>query len=370
MRYRITHRTAYVYAVPVHESFNQVRLQPVSGQTQTCLAFDLTINPPATVITYRDYYGNAVHDFGVPYLHDHLSIEATSDVITFAAAAEPLAGPRGDEPDTSPRLHALMDDARFADEFAEYLGSSAYVALDPESGDLARSLVAAESEGTAYAFVRRVGAYIRAHYTYQIGVTTVRSTVAEVIAGGSGVCQDFAHLFIALCRHAQLPARYVSGYLGDVTESEASHAWAEAYVPPWGWIGFDPTVGGPCTGRHVQVATGRDYADVAVVRGTYRGGGEAALSVSVRGEVLDGGQTLAGARTEDAGRGKMIQYQTLGAMRQFQKMGAMRGMTQTMGDMTQTLDPLTAMPGQQRGEQEAPRQQPQQQQQPRDTVVQ
>ncbi len=364
MRYRIVHRTAYQYATPVHESFNEVRLQPVSGPTQTCLDFDLAIDPPATVITYRDYYGNAVHDFGVPYLHDHLTVEATSDVITFAAAAEPLAGPRGAEPDTSPRLATLAADNGVADEFAEYLGGSMYVALDAAAGELSHRLVAVGGNDTAYIFARRVGAYIHDRFTYRVGVTTVRSTASELIAGGSGVCQDFAHLFIALCRHAHLPARYVSGYLGDVTESEASHAWAEAYVPPWGWIGFDPTVGGPCTGRHVQVATGRDYADVSVVRGTYRGGAEATLAVSVRGEVLGTGESVATARAGDTGRGKMIQYQTLGAMRQFQRMGAMRGMTQTMGDMTQTLDPLTALPHR-RDEQEVPRQQPQQQQQGR-----
>ena len=95
MRFTLTHRTAYTYASPVHESFNEVRLQPVSDDTQTCLAFDLTIDPPATVITFHDYYGNIVHDFGVPYLHDHLAVEATSDVITFADADVPLAGPRG-----------------------------------------------------------------------------------------------------------------------------------------------------------------------------------------------------------------------------------------------------------------------------------
>ena len=122
MRYRITHRTAYTYPSPAHESFNQVRLQPLSGATQNCVAFELSIDPPATVITYRDYYGNAVHDFGIPYLHDHLTIEATSDVITFAAADEPLAGPRPGEPDRSPRLTELVADPLVGDEWAEFLG--------------------------------------------------------------------------------------------------------------------------------------------------------------------------------------------------------------------------------------------------------
>ena len=368
MRYRIVHRTAYTYSSPVHESFNEVRLQPVSGETQTCLDFDLAIDPPATVIAFRDYYGNAVHDFGVPYLHDHLTIEATSEVVTFAPADRPLTGPRDEEPDRSPPLTGLAADALLADEWAEFLTPSSYVKLEPASGDLARALLAADPAATAYAFLHRAGTYIREHFTYQLGATTVHSTVADLIAGGSGVCQDYAHLLIALCRHAGLPARYASGYLGNVAESAASHAWTEAFVPPYGWIGLDPTLGLPCTGRHVKVAVGRDYADVAVVRGTYRGGGEATLEVAVRTATLDEARELAAAPAPgpDRGRGRLIQYQTLGALAQAQRLGAMT-MTQTMGGMTQTLNGTTRGAAQgmprQHDEPVAPRQQPQQQQQ-------
>lgn len=362
MRFSVTHRTAYTYASPAHESFNEVRLQPVSGKTQTCLDFDLTIDPPATVITFRDYYGNSVHDFGVPYQHDHLTIEATSDVVTFADADVPLSGPRGDEPDASPLLARLADDPLIADEYAEFLGPSAYVALDAASEGLARALLATAPETTTFAFLQRASTYIHDHYTYQLGTTDVHSTVADVIAGGSGVCQDFAHLLLSLCRHAGLPARYVSGYLGDITESGASHAWAEAFVPPYGWVGVDATLGAPCTGRHVKIAVGRDYADVAVVRGTYRGGAEALMTVEVHGAVRDESQglTMTRAAGRDRTRGKLIQYQTVGAMSQLQRLGAM---TQTLGTMTQTLHAEPGyLPGQS-DEPDVPRQQPQQQQQ-------
>jgi transglutaminase-like putative cysteine protease len=360
VRFTLTHRTTYTYASPVHESFNEVRLQPASGDTQTCLAFDLTIDPPATVITFRDYYGNIVHDFGVPYLHDHLAIEATSDVITFADADVPLAGPRSGIPDASAFLARLVEDPLIVDEYAEFLGPSAYVALDSDSGDLARDLLAAAPETTAFAFLQRTATYIREHFTYQLGTTNVHSTVADVIAGGSGVCQDFAHLLLSLCRHAGLPARYVSGYLGDVAQSGASHAWAEAFVPPYGWVGMDATLGTPCTGRHVKIAVGRDYADVAVVRGTYRGGGEATLTVEVHGTVRDGARGLAAAPMpgRDRPKGKLIQYQTVGAMSQLQRLGAM---TQTLGTMTQTMADAASLHGPS-DEPEVPRQQPQQQQ--------
>ena len=364
MRYRIVHRTAYRYGEPVHESFNQVRLRPVTGDSQNCLDFRLTIDPPATVTTFRDYYGNAVHDFGVPYPHDHLCVEATSDVLTFALAGQPLAGPSGMELDRSPLLAALVADLEVADEHAEFLIPSTYVGLDPASEALAGTLLARDSGTTAYGFLVRAGSHIRERFNYRLGATTVHSTVADVIAGGSGVCQDFAHLLISLCRHVGLPARYVSGYLGDVTLSAASHAWAEAWVPPYGWVGFDATAGAPCTGRHVKVAVGRDYADVAVVRGTYRGSGDASLEVTVTSTTLDDARGLAAVRGPigERVRGELIQYQTLGAMKQLQRMGAM---TQSMGSMAQSMrrSSLPAGMPDLLDQPRVPRQQPQQQQQ-------
>lgn len=369
MRFRITHRTAYTYDASAHESFNEVRLRPVSDTAQTCLEFSLMIDPPATVAAFQDYYGNAVHDFGVPYLHDHLSIEATSDVVTFAAIDEPLVGPGAGEPDRSPKLRELVADPVFIDEHAEFLIPSTYVALDPASAELAAALVAAAPEATAYEFLRQAAAYVHDHFKYVIGATTVHSTVAEVLAGGSGVCQDFSHLLISLCRHVGLPARYVSGYLGDVRESAASHAWAEANIPPYGWVGVDPTAGAPCSGRHIKVAVGRDYADVSVVRGTYRGGAAAKLEVSVRSELIDRGRGLrAAAANGRRDRPELIQYQTIGAMKQWQRLGAM---AQSLGTMTQTLVPMRQSFDQGApldmpnlfAEEDAPRQQPQQQQQ-------
>lgn len=363
MRYRITHRTAYTYAAPAHESFNEVKLRPVSNEQQTCLSFDLTIDPPAPVIAFEDYYGNAVHDFGIPYLHDRLTIEATSDVVTMALADQPLAGPAEGDADRSPRLARLAADQEFADEHAEFLTPSQYVALEPASAAVAGELLAANPEVSAYQFLCDAAALVKARLEYRIGATTVHSTVADVLVGNSGVCQDFSHLLISLCRHAGLPARYVSGYLGDVAESEASHAWAEAFVPPYGWLGFDATVGAPCTGRHVKVAAGRDYADVAVVRGTYRGGAASSLEVTVRAQVIGDGQGLAMAWDRPRGRGGLIQYQTLGAMKHFQRLGALTrplsGMTQTMGAMTQSFGAPLEMPDYQ-AEGGGPRQQPQQ----------
>ena len=358
MRYRITHRTSYQYTSPVHESFNEVRLRPRSDEHQTCLDFELSIDPPASVISFIDYYGNAVNNFSVPYQHEQLSIEATSDIFTFAEADEPIAGPSVGADDHSPSIAKLAADDDFGNDHSEFLIPSHYVDLEPKTAEIAGTLLTANPEMTAWQFLNAAAGYVSSHLTYEIGSTNVHSRVDEVLAIGRGVCQDFSHVLIGICRQAGLPARYVSGYQGGVSESEASHAWVEALVPPYGWVGFDATIDSVCTGRHVKVAIGRDYADVTVVRGTYRGGQAQALDVSVTSEELadDLGLIMRGGRK----RGELMQFQLLGAMRQFQQLNAGRMVAstgvspdlQTMPEFPHALDQETA-----------PHSQPQQQQQ-------
>jgi transglutaminase-like putative cysteine protease len=362
MRYRITHRTTYTYDAPVHESFNEVRLRPLSDETQTCLDFTLTIDPPATVITFADYYGNAVHDFSVPYLHDRLRIEATSDVVTFADADQPLAGPRDDDPDRSPPLAGLVDEPVFANDHAEFLIPSEYVALVPPTQGIARAILETDPLASAWGFLCAAADVVRQRLEYRLGTTNVHSTVVDVLAGESGVCQDFSHVLISICRQAGLPARYVSGYQGSVPEAEASHAWVEAFIPPYGWVGVDPTTGGACTGRHVKIAVGRDYADVTVVRGTYRGGRARDLEVAVQSETVTGdrGLVLTGGGRR---RGEMMQFQRLGTMRQLQQMGVMRQTRETAGTALAAVFDAVPMMRLASDEENAPHSQPQQQQQ-------
>jgi transglutaminase-like putative cysteine protease len=365
VRYAIRHRTSYSYASPVFESFNEVRLQPLVCTTQSLLDFDLRIEPPATVIAFRDYYGNSVHDFGVAYLHDRLVIEATSDVVTAARADELLIPEVRSEPDASPLLAVLADDPATSDDFAEFLGQSAYIVLGGESDAIARQLLAQESDVSALRYLDLAAEEVRRRLEYRVGTTTVHSSVAEVLDLGAGVCQDFAHVLISLCRHAGLPARYVSGYLGGVGESAASHAWVEAYVPPYGWVGVDSTLGTHCTGQHVKIGVGRDYADVAVLRGTYQGGGPAELEVRVTCETLGGGEgmeQLPGGGGRQA-HGRLMAIQNLAAMRLFQRGNSP---TPAMGGRREmVLDDLPLPPprAQSRAEDGAPSQQPHQQQQ-------
>jgi transglutaminase-like putative cysteine protease len=125
------------------------------------------------------------------------------------------------------------------------------------------------------------------------GATHVNSSVRDSLALRAGVCQDFAHLLLGVVRMRGLPARYVSGYIvsgsagpgakqEEVIGGQASHAWAEVFLPGSGWIGFDPTLGKPIELRHIRVAYGRDYGDVPPVRGVYKGRAGQSLSVDVR----------------------------------------------------------------------------------------
>jgi transglutaminase-like putative cysteine protease len=145
-------------------------------------------------------------------------------------------------------------------------------AIDPHDGDLA-------------AFFLAAGAFVFNNFEYRSGTTDVRTTADEVIAARTGVCQDFAHVLIALARSRGIPTRYASGYIFSgatpALGADASHAWVEAYLPPYGWVGFDPTNERIVDDAFVLVAVGRDYGDVSPTRGLYRGPEFGSLSVAV-----------------------------------------------------------------------------------------
>jgi transglutaminase-like putative cysteine protease len=150
------------------------------------------------------------------------------------------------------------------------------------------------SEGTVVGFARAAADLIHERFSYVKGATHVLSSIEDSLLAAAGVCQDFAHLLLGVVRMRGVPGRYVSGYLvperaakpgtnlEEVIGGQASHAWAEFYVPGLGWTGLDPTLGAPVGLRHVRVAYGRDYGDVAPVRGVYKGHAGQRLSVDVR----------------------------------------------------------------------------------------
>jgi len=284
-RYHLTHVTEFSYDGPVSESYNQVRLRPIHDERQTCVSFRLTTTPASRGTAYLDSFGNWVHQFNILAEHRRLQVEAKCVVLAHDAAA------------LVPGAMTLAElDSRRAElneEYYDFLAPSAYVPHLPGLLDLIES-AEKDSGGTVSGFALAASDLIHERFRYVKGATHVHSSIADSLSVGAGVCQDFAHLLLGVVRMRGLPGRYVSGYmvpessnapdarLEEVIGGQASHAWAEVYLPEGGWFGLDPTLGNAVGLRHVRVAYGRDYNDVAPVRGIYRGESGQRLSVDVR----------------------------------------------------------------------------------------
>ncbi len=283
-RYRLVHVTEFTYDGPVSESYNQVWLRPRQDDRQSCLSFRLTTDPHSRASSYVDPSGNWVHRFNITAEHRRLRVEAESVVLV----QQPVPMPA----ETIP-LTALDDYAEELDEHYDLLAPTSYVPHSPGLAELVE-LAGQESDGTAGGYARAASLLVHGRFRYEKGATHVHSSIHDAMATGAGVCQDFAHLLLALLRMRGLPGRYVSGYLApersgayssgmeEVIGGMASHAWAEVFIPGAGWFGLDPTAGRDVDLRHVRVAYGRDYGDVAPVRGVYKGHAGQRLSVDVR----------------------------------------------------------------------------------------
>jgi len=269
MLLRISHRTRFVYDQPARDSHNELRVQPLEDAAQRCLAFDLRIDQPAAVLSYRDFFGNHAHSVSVSTAHRELTIVAQSLV-------ERPETPVQVFPELRFRDFLADDDAHIRD-YWEFLNPSRYVPFSQRLQKLFWMARPADTEDVSI-YVARIVAWVRDQFDYQKAKTHVHSSLDDILKAGGGVCQDFAHLTIGLLRLAGVPARYVSGYLapsisstGDASVGEqASHAWLEAWLPHEGWTGFDPTNRYRCDERHIRVAIGRDYADVPPLMGMYR----------------------------------------------------------------------------------------------------
>jgi len=252
----------------------EVRMQPRSDSQQRCLKFQLDVNPAANIMQYRDFMGNAVHHFDIAQGHTQLQVKANSLVEV--------------QPSTLPSSSAWADlDALLAaDDHWEMLLSSQFSHPTSELEELARELTC-ERRGNPLELVTELNQAIYRLFSYVPNSTRVDSPIDEALRARQGVCQDFAHIMIALLRPLRIPSRYVSGYLfhGEETTDRslegASHAWVEALLPGLGWTAFDPTNNLIAGDRHIRVAVGRDYADVPPTRGVYKGQAESELSVAV-----------------------------------------------------------------------------------------
>ena len=275
---KTTHRTAYHYTWPSVDSHNEVRLHPLTDEFQTCRAFNLSITPTAFVSHFSEP-GGVVEVFSVTAPHNEL-------VILGEAEVETLTGDPFEDVDFLTDDWAFYAREEVKERFAEFLAPSHYT--QPNSGvtEMANQLLAGP-RGSAAQFLLNLNSTIHDALNYVPGATDVHSKLEEILQLKAGVCQDFAHLMIACCRTAGIPARYVSGYLycgghPELRGNQATHAWLECPMPSGRWLAFDPTNNLLANDRYVRVHVGRDYADVTPTRGVYIGAPGAGLEVSVQ----------------------------------------------------------------------------------------
>jgi transglutaminase-like putative cysteine protease len=263
MRIRIRHETTYRYLEPVKAAIQHLRLTPRNFAGQHVKDWRIDVDRDCRLIASEDAFGNVVHRFTAEGPFESLSTMVEGDVTTF---------------DTSGVVSGTVE--RFPP--ALFLRETTLTALGPAIVDFARR-TAIENSG-ALASLHALLAAIHEKITFDTDATHSATTAVEAFEKGKGVCQDFAHLFIACARAIGTPARYVSGYYlrSDADEQVASHAWAEAYVQDLGWVGFDPAHGVSPGERHVRLAAALDYLSAAPIRGARVGGGGETMEIKVR----------------------------------------------------------------------------------------
>ena len=280
MNYSIRHLTKFAYKTAVSESIMETRMHPRSDANQRCLTFQLSVTPRCRVFSYRDHLANHVHHFDIPGLHGQLVIVAESLVEMQPHILLPESLPDSSWMD----LDQLVREG----DFWEMLLPSEFACPTPALEKLADELDVRRG-GDPLSTLFRLNEQLYNYFDYKPHSTRADSPIDVALTNRAGVCQDFSHIMITLVRtRLQIPCRYVSGYLyhrgegHDRSESAATHAWVECFLPEFGWVGFDPTNLLIAQDRHIRTAIGRDYADVPPTHGIFRGRTRSELSVAVR----------------------------------------------------------------------------------------
>jgi len=278
-RFLVEHLSDFRYAEPAQGSLMVLRLHPRTDGGQRVGSFSLDIDPAAAPIAFQDPFSNACHLFNVHRTHEHTAVKSRAEVETAPA------------PDLPDRLggDAWGALAEVAPPLAhwEFLTPSQFARQSPALEAFAEAN-GLRKGGDPLSSLLELGRALHDAFHYEPGSTAVDSPIEHILETGSGVCQDYTHVMIAIARSWGIPSRYVSGYLhregapGEQTPEGASHAWAEFLLPDLGWLGIDPTNDTIADHRHVRIAIGRDYADAAPTRGAVFGGGESRLDVVVR----------------------------------------------------------------------------------------
>ena len=292
MFYSIRHVTRFRYSSPVRESVMELRMQPRSEGPQALRSFQISTNPRAQLYAYTDYLGNAVYHFNVLREHEELRIEAQAVIEIGVVPASPER--------VDPLEWGRYNNYNLTDDQFDLLEPSPYARMTPALAQFVAAHDLGRPKEDPLMALRALNTAINRAFDYEPGVTDAQSPIDVALKARRGVCQDFAHIMIAIVRSWGIPARYASGYLYhrgsrvDRSADNATHAWVEAYLPSLGWIGLDPTNDIMAGERHIRAAVGRDYGDVPPTRGTFKGGAQSELAISVAVE-----PTQAPVRHED-----------------------------------------------------------------------
>jgi transglutaminase-like putative cysteine protease len=280
MKLSVLHRTTFHYGLPVTDSVNTLRLEPRTFPFQKTLSCLIRVLPATRLRRFTDLFENVTHHFELPQPHTKLQIESRIRVVNLTLQVPEMS--------REATLESYGDPA-VQEKIWQYLHESRRVSVPPEIWRQAIDLTAGEV--TVFGKAMRIMDWIHAEFRYEAGATDSSTHLEESFALRRGVCQDFTHVMLGLCRAVRIPARYASGYLYNgprdhLVGAQASHAWAEIYLPHVGWIGYDPTNNTLADERYVKVAVGRDYEDVAPVRGAYHGTGHCRMEIDVMVERL------------------------------------------------------------------------------------
>lgn len=271
----IRHRTRYLYASPVIDSANQVKLYPLADDHQRILEHRLQVSQHPPVHTSTDYFGNTTGFFSLIVPHTELLIENLLTVEMLTKPAPKLTG-RPKELWEQVRSEAVQL------EYHDFLKAEV-AACQFEVQQAIHEIM--DRDQHPLDTVLELSDFIYKNFQYKKGVTNIETKVDEIWKLKAGVCQDFAHLLLYMLRLMGVPSRYISGYICPGSShwrgEGATHAWAEVWLPDTGWVGVDPTNDCMAGERHVRLATGRNFSDCTPVKGTYKGASEHTLEVTV-----------------------------------------------------------------------------------------
>ena len=286
MRYNIKHITEYQYQEVVSIGHNRLCLVPLNYYGQRCLSSNIIIEPTPDELTYQtDFFGNTLLFISIYKEHDQLEItsESTVEIVDRSNAEKASA--------SSMVWHEFKNQVAINSEvYADVMQYMLPSLHAPYSQTIREFVLDCFPEGaTLWTGCQSLMKKIYSSLDFTPGFTTVNTPVESVLVSRKGVCQDFAHLMIACLRNIGLPARYVSGYIETfpppgkekLIGSDASHAWVSVYFPEIGWVEFDPTNNLLPSHNHITVAVGRDYFDVAPIKGIIFSSGKQNISVKV-----------------------------------------------------------------------------------------